>query len=102
MLRVVGRAGVRAILELTFDGTRYGLGDAPLSLSQRILRKLEDGAASASELTEMLHKRKGDVLDEVRRLKSEGYASENRGRVDITVSGRWLLRNGTPEPAGNR
>lgn len=104
-LTVIGRAGIRANLALSFDGTRYSLGSAPLPLPERILRKLEDGRASVNQLVQMLNKRRGDVLEAIRRLRSEGYVADVKSLISITEPGRWLLKAGkagtTPEPARN-
>lgn len=90
ILRVKGRADVSAAVALSFDGERYERGDAPLPLRDRVLRALrEGGAASASELAEILSKRKGDVLQEVRTLKAQGLITQPRenGPFILTLAG---------------
>lgn len=95
ILSVRGR-GVRETLALSFDGTRYELGEKPLPLPLRILRALVDGPMSSNDLTDLLGKRKTDVLQEVQRLRGDGYVLEASGRSGwrISDSGRTLLRTG--------
>lgn len=93
ILRVKGRADVSATVSLSFDGERYARGHAPLPLRDRVLRSLRDEPATASELAEILGKRKGDVLQEVRTLKAQGLITQTRGNGPfiLTVAGAATL-----------
>ncbi|MBA2686894.1 MAG: AAA family ATPase [Gemmatimonadaceae bacterium] len=83
-----GRGGISVNTRLTFDGTGYSVGDAPMPLRSRILSELAIDPASGSALAERFGTRKQAVLAEVRDLKQEGLV-EAHGRI-IQLSQRGL------------
>jgi hypothetical protein len=93
---------------LQFAGGRYAIGSAPIPLAVRILRELsgDTSGISASDLSELLGKRKHDTLDALRDLASRGLVDGSRAGAPrtITLTGRNYLRdweNGAG-PGGNR
>lgn len=93
---------------LQFAGGRYAIGSAPIPLPIRVLRELlaEPAGRSASDLAELLGKRKDDILEVIRTLREQGAVARAGAKAPATITdvGRNHLReweNGSG-PSGNR
>lgn len=103
ILKGKGRGGIHFHDRLTFDGTRYVLGEAPPSLELRTLRAVLDAPASMSKVAKDVGVRKDRILELMPKLMREGFVrqigSGKDRQCELTDSGRLVAIGAAAVPA---